>query len=109
MRYHEDDLPASQIAWLHGFHQPSSFSHPCRCWTGKCPLEYRRSRIEPSGVVPGYSQQVPLAPARRDCVRTDRKPVVLERRSTAWLSLDVSGSSKQTIGRRRQANAATGA
>jgi AraC-like DNA-binding protein len=44
LRYLEEDLQASQIAWLLGFHQPSSFSHACRRWTGKSPLEFRRAR-----------------------------------------------------------------
>ncbi len=43
MRYLEEDLQASQIAWLLGFHQPSSFSHACRRWTGKSPSEFRRA------------------------------------------------------------------
>ena len=38
----ERDLQISQIAWLLGFQQPSAFSHACRRWTGKSPLEYRR-------------------------------------------------------------------
>jgi AraC-like DNA-binding protein len=38
----EPDLQISQIAWLLGFHQPSAFSHACRRWVGKSPLEYRR-------------------------------------------------------------------
>ncbi|CAN7332771.1 AraC family transcriptional regulator [Rhizobium sp. LjRoot254] len=37
----EDNLQASQIAWLLGFHQSSSFSHACRRWTGKSPSEFR--------------------------------------------------------------------
>lgn len=42
MRYLEDDnLQTSQIAWLLGFHQSSSFSHACRRWTGKPPSEFR--------------------------------------------------------------------
>lgn len=41
LRYLEEDLQASQIAWLLGFHQPSSFSHACRRWTGKSPSEFR--------------------------------------------------------------------
>jgi AraC-like DNA-binding protein len=44
VRYLEDDLQACQIAWLLGFQQPSSFSHACRRWTGKSPLEFRRAR-----------------------------------------------------------------
>ncbi|MCC2688577.1 MAG: hypothetical protein K0S21_1380 [Rhizobiaceae bacterium] len=38
----ERNLPVSQIAWLLGFHGPSAFSHACRRWTGKSPVEYRR-------------------------------------------------------------------
>lgn len=45
LRYLEEDLQASQIAWLIGFHQPSSFSHACRRWTGKSPAELRRAPI----------------------------------------------------------------
>ena len=42
IRYLEEDgLQTSQIAWLLGFHQPSSFSHACRRWTGKSPSEFR--------------------------------------------------------------------
>jgi AraC-like DNA-binding protein len=37
-------LAISQIAWLLGFHGPSSFSHACRRWTGQSPLQYRRNR-----------------------------------------------------------------
>lgn len=43
LRYLQEKLPASQIAWLIGFNQPSAFSHACRRWTGKSPLELRRS------------------------------------------------------------------
>ena len=42
LRYLEQGLQASQIAWLLGFHQPSSFSHACRRWTGKTPSQHRR-------------------------------------------------------------------
>lgn len=38
----EDNLQASQIAWLLGFHQPSSFTHACRRWTGRSPSAFRR-------------------------------------------------------------------
>lgn len=38
----EDSLQASQVAWLLGFRQPSSFSHACRRWTGKSPSSFRR-------------------------------------------------------------------
>jgi AraC-like DNA-binding protein len=45
VRYLEEDLQASQIAWLLGFQQLSSFSHACRRWTGKSPSEFRRARM----------------------------------------------------------------
>ena len=45
VRYPQEDLQASQIAWLLGFQQPSAFSHACRRWTGKSPSEFRRSRV----------------------------------------------------------------
>ena len=45
VRYLGENLQASQIAWLLGFHQPSAFSHACRRWTGKSPSEFRRSRM----------------------------------------------------------------
>ena len=45
VRYLEQpELRISKIAWLLGFRQISSFSHACRRWTGKSPLEYRHSR-----------------------------------------------------------------
>ena len=44
------DLQISQIAWLLGFRQPSAFSHACRRWVGKSPLQYRRD----SGANTGY-------------------------------------------------------
>ncbi|WDZ80414.1 AraC family transcriptional regulator ligand-binding domain-containing protein (plasmid) [Ensifer adhaerens] len=45
VRYLEEEhLQASQIAWLLGFHQPSSFTHAFRRWTGKSPSEFRISR-----------------------------------------------------------------
>ena len=39
----ETQLQASQIAWLLGFHQPSAFNHACRRWTGKSPMDFRRT------------------------------------------------------------------
>ena len=47
MRYLEENLRASDIAWRLGFQQPSAFSHACRRWTGKSPSDFRRAR-EPS-------------------------------------------------------------
>jgi AraC-like DNA-binding protein len=42
-RYLEDErMPISQIAWLLGFEDASSFSHACRRWTGKSPRELRQ-------------------------------------------------------------------
>ncbi|WP_457302367.1 helix-turn-helix transcriptional regulator, partial [Phyllobacterium sp. P5_D12] len=43
LSYLQEGLQASQIAWLLGFQQLSSFSHACRRWTGKCPSEHRRA------------------------------------------------------------------
>ncbi|KSV66633.1 hypothetical protein N182_35025 [Sinorhizobium sp. GL2] len=40
----EENLQASQIAWLLGFQHPSSFTHAFRRWTGKSPSEFRTSR-----------------------------------------------------------------
>jgi AraC-like DNA-binding protein len=42
INYLQGGLQASQIAWLLGFHQISSFTHACRRWTGKTPSELRR-------------------------------------------------------------------
>jgi AraC-like DNA-binding protein len=44
VRYLEEDLQASQIAWLLGFQQLSSFSHACKRWTGKSPSEFWLAR-----------------------------------------------------------------
>ena len=49
----EQSLPVSQIAWLLGFQGPSSFSHACRRWTGKSPMQYRRN--SPTGALFGGS------------------------------------------------------
>jgi AraC-like DNA-binding protein len=38
VRYLQENLQASQIAWLLGFQQPSAFSRACRRWTGKKPF-----------------------------------------------------------------------
>ena len=43
LNYLQEGLQASQIAWLLGFQQLSSFTHACRRWTGKCPSEHRRT------------------------------------------------------------------
>ena len=42
-RYYLEDttMQISQIAWLLGFEEPSSFSHACKRWTGKTPREMR--------------------------------------------------------------------
>ena len=49
LRYLQENLQASQIAWRLGFQQPSAFSHACRRWTGQSPSEFRRSRdLSPS-------------------------------------------------------------
>ena len=37
----ERELPVSQIAWLLGYREISSFSHACRRWTGMTPRQLR--------------------------------------------------------------------
>lgn len=37
----EQDLPISEIAWLLGFKEVSSFFHACKRWTGKTPQQVR--------------------------------------------------------------------
>ena len=37
----EERLPISEIAWLLGFEEVSSFSHACRRWMGKSPRQLR--------------------------------------------------------------------
>ena len=46
-RYYLEDtpMPISQIAWLLGFEEPSSFSHACKRWTGKTPRELRGTEL----------------------------------------------------------------
>jgi AraC-like DNA-binding protein len=45
-RYLESpDLQISQVAWRLGFGQQSAFSHACRRWFGRSPLEHRRHLI----------------------------------------------------------------
>jgi AraC-like DNA-binding protein len=39
----EQELPISQIAWLLGYREMSSFTHACKRWTGMTP---RRLRLE---------------------------------------------------------------
>ena len=46
----ERGLPVSQIAWLLGFHGPSSFSHACRRWTGKSPVQFRRNSLTDAAI-----------------------------------------------------------
>lgn len=44
-RYLEEErLPISEIAWLLGFEELSSFSHACRRWLGRSPRELRSMR-----------------------------------------------------------------
>jgi AraC-like DNA-binding protein len=39
----ESDISLTQVAWLLGYREPSSFSHAFKRWTGKPP---RRARLE---------------------------------------------------------------
>jgi len=41
----EGTMPVSNIAWLLGFAEPSSFSHACKRWTGKTPRELREADL----------------------------------------------------------------
>ena len=36
------DIAGSEVAYLLGFAEPSSFNHAFKCWTGQTPTEYRR-------------------------------------------------------------------
>jgi AraC-like DNA-binding protein len=56
VRYLDENLQASQIAWLLGFQQLSSFSHACRRWTGKSPSEHRRARALSLGMAQSASR-----------------------------------------------------
>ncbi len=39
----DEDLPISEIAWLLGYHEVSSFTHAFASWTGMSPREFRTS------------------------------------------------------------------
>ena len=41
----EETMPISEIAWLLGFEEPSSFSHACKRWTGRTPRELRETEL----------------------------------------------------------------
>ena len=41
----EETMPMSEIAWLLGFEEASSFSHACKRWTGKSPRELRGTEL----------------------------------------------------------------
>jgi AraC-like DNA-binding protein len=40
----EKELPVSQIAWLLGYHELSSFTHAFKRWTGSTPRQFRSSK-----------------------------------------------------------------
>lgn len=42
------ELPVTQIAWLLGYQEVSSFTHAFRRWTGTTPREYRLSNRDPA-------------------------------------------------------------
>jgi AraC-like DNA-binding protein len=42
----EKDLPISEVAWLLGFREVSSFFHACKRWTGKTPQQVRMAGVE---------------------------------------------------------------
>jgi AraC-like DNA-binding protein len=41
----EKNLPISEVAWLLGFGEISSFFHACKRWTGKTPQQLQRKRL----------------------------------------------------------------
>ena len=41
----EETMPMSEIAWLLGFEEASSFSHACKRWTGRTPRELRGTEL----------------------------------------------------------------
>ena len=49
VRYLGDaDLPIKEIAYRLGFNHPSAFSHACRRWLGRTPLDHRRFSSHPA-------------------------------------------------------------
>jgi len=46
----ERDLPVSEIAWLLGYSEVSSFTHAFKRWTGMTPRQFRLSSNERSDV-----------------------------------------------------------
>ena len=54
----EPDLPVSEIAWLLGYAEVSSFTHAFKRWTGITPREFRLTPapLYPENALPGYGQ-----------------------------------------------------
>jgi AraC-like DNA-binding protein len=48
----EHQLPMSEIAWLLGYREVSSFTHAFRRWTGMTPRQYRTSGCRHGGAAP---------------------------------------------------------
>jgi AraC-like DNA-binding protein len=61
----EDELPISQIAWLLGYREASSFTHAFGRWTGSTPRQFRAAR----GAPPGQSSGRRTTNARRSGTR----------------------------------------
>jgi AraC-like DNA-binding protein len=50
----ERDLPVSEIAWLLGYGEISSFTHAFKRWTGTTPREFRLTpaSLQPANALP---------------------------------------------------------
>jgi AraC-like DNA-binding protein len=68
-RYLSDrELPVTEIAWLLGYREVSSFTHAFKRWTGMTPREFRLSNSVPAG-----GNGVPIAPGTLDKTDDERQ------------------------------------
>jgi len=52
----ERDLPVSEIAWLLGYGEVSSFTHAFKRWTGRTPRQFRLTGAKESGLAGNLSE-----------------------------------------------------